>query len=101
MRAPAIFLLCLAPLWAQRTLEYDRSVVSQVRIDARDLGYSPVDLIPPGESAVTAMAVAPNTSGLIYGATSGKRSHLFVLDPVHGYVQPLGFVPGVTHVERS
>ena len=75
---------------AQRTLEYDRSVVSQVRIDARELGYPPKDVIPSGESAIAALAVAPN--GSLYGVTSGKRSHLFVLNPLHGYVQPLGFL---------
>lgn len=93
------FACSAALLCAQRTLEYDRSVVSQVRIDARDLGYPPVDVIPDGESAITALATGP--SGDIYGATSGKRSHLFVLDPVHGYVQPLGFLPGITAVSGS
>jgi hypothetical protein len=86
-------------LRAQRTLEYDRSVVSQVRIDARDLGYPPVDVIPPAESAITALATAPN--GVIYGATSGTKSHLFALDPLHGYVQPLGFLKDVTTVHGS
>src|SRR5579864_6878075 len=94
-----LLMVCAASLWAQRTLDYDRSVVSQVRIDARDLGYPPVDLIPSGESAVHALAVSPN--GLLYGLTSGRRSHLFVLSPEHGYVQPLGFLPGVAMVYRS
>jgi hypothetical protein len=88
-------------LFAQRTLDYDRSVVSQVRIDARDLGYAPVDVIPPEESAVTALAVTPNESGIVYGATSGRKSHLFLLNPAHGYVQPLGFLKDVTAVHRS
>jgi hypothetical protein len=94
-------LTTLAPLdaWAQRDAGYDRSLVSQVRIDLRDLGYPPLDVIPPDESAVTALAVAPD--GKLYGATSGKRSHLFVLDPAHGYVLPLGFLDGVTSVEGS
>lgn len=87
-------------LIAQREPDYDRSVVSQVRIDARDLGYAPVDVIPSGESAITALAAAPG-SGLLYGATSGKRSHLFVLNPLHGYVQPLGFLKDVTTVRGS
>ncbi len=86
-------------LSAQRTLEYDRSVVSQVRIDARDLGYPPIDVIPDGESAITALVTAPN--GVVYGATSGKRSHLFVLDPLHGYVQPLGVLKGITAVSGA
>jgi len=92
-------LLCGAPALAQRTLQHDYSVVSQVRIDLRDLGYPPVDVIPPGESAIRALAVSPG--GALYGATSGKRSHLFVLYPVHGYVQPLGSLEGVSTVHRA
>lgn len=88
-------------LLAQRETGYDRSVVSQVRIDARDLGYSPVDVIPSGESAVTALAMAPGRGGVLYGATSGKRSHLFVLNPIHGYVQPLGYLKDVTTVRGT
>lgn len=85
--------------FAQRTLEYDHSVVSQVRIDLRELGYPPVDVIPPDESAVRSLVMAPN--GALYGATSGKRSHLFVMFPAHGYVQPLCFLKGVSTVHRS
>ena len=84
---------------AQRTLDYDRVVVQQTRIDARDLGYPPLDVIPNGESAITSLTVAPD--GILYGATSGKRSHLFMLNPRHGYVQPLGFLPGVTAVTHA
>ncbi len=83
----------------QRTVDYDSVVVPQNRIDARDLGYPPIDVIPNGESAITALAVAPN--GNLYGATSGKRSHLFVLNPRHGYVQPLGFITGATGVTQA
>lgn len=79
---------------AQRPPDYDHVVVSQNRIDSRDLGYPPVDVIPDDDSAITALTVAPN--GNLYGATSGKQSHLFVLNPRHGYVQPLGFIPNTT-----
>ena len=94
-------LLVLAPLpgVAQRTPEYDRVVVPQNRIDARDLGYPPVDVIPDGSSAITALTVAPG--GKIYGATSGKQSYLFVLNPRHGYVQPLGQIPQTASVANS
>ncbi|MCZ2073787.1 MAG: hypothetical protein HUU41_03475 [Bryobacteraceae bacterium] len=92
-------LLLVFPLYGQRTLVYDRSVVSQVRIDLRELGYPPEDVIPSGESAIRSLAVAPN--GAIYGATSGKRSHLFALFPQHGYVQPLGFLKDVSLVHRA
>ena len=84
---------------AQRTLDYDYVVVPQNRIDARDLGYPPIDVIPDGESAITALTVAPN--GSLYGATSGSHSHLFVLNPRHGYVQPLGQIPGATSVLQA
>lgn len=95
-------LVCLAGiLVAQRELGMDRSVVSQVRIDARDLGYAPVDLIPSGESAVTALTVTHGSASIVYGATSGKKSYLFVLNPVHGYVQPLGYLKDVTTVRGT
>jgi len=95
-----VVLLLSVPLaQGQRTLDYDNVVVPQNRIDARDLGYPPIDVIPDGESAITSLTVAP--TGKLYGATSGKRSHLFVLNPRHGYVQPLGFLPGTTAVTNA
>lgn len=92
---------CLLPecAFAQRPIDYDYSVVRQVRVDLRDLGYPPVDVIPAEESAIRSLAVAPG--GALYGATSGRRSHLFVLFPVHGYVQPLGYLEGVNTVHHS
>jgi streptogramin lyase len=82
--------------YSQRDRGYDKVVVRQTRIDARDLGYPPIDVIPDGESSITSLSVAPN--GYLYGATSGARAHLFVLNPRHGYVQPLGVIPGATSV---
>src|SRR5208283_872416 len=79
---------------AQRKPSYDRLTVPQTRIDVRDLGYSPIDVIPDGESGITSLSKAPN--GDIYGATNGTRSHLFVLNPQHGYVIPIGVIPGAT-----
>jgi hypothetical protein len=94
------FALLLGPTAiGQRDPGYDSVVVPQTRIDLRDLGYSPLDLIPDGESAITSLAVAPN--GDIYGATSGTRSHLFSIDPQRGYVIPLGVVPGATAVTHA
>jgi hypothetical protein len=92
--------LCVgAAAYGQRSPDYDKVVVLQTRIDARDLGYAPLDLIPNGESGITSLTVAPN--GYLYGATSGKQSHLFVLIPRHGYVQPLGAIPGATAVTNA
>ena len=95
----ALLLLLAAALPAQRTLGYDNSVVNQVRIDMRELGYPPIDVIPSEESAVRALTIAPN--GTLYGVTGGKRSHLFSLFPVHGYVVPLGFLNGVKTMYNS
>lgn len=78
--------------FGQRDRSYDNVVVTQTRIDARDLGYPPVDMIPDGESGITSLTVAP--SGHLYGATSGIHAHLFVVSPRHGYVEPLGLIPG-------
>ena len=88
-----------ASAFAQRNPSYDRLTVPQTRIDVRDLGYSPVDVIPDGESGITSLSKAPN--GDIYGATSGTRSHLFVLNPQHGYVIPIGVIPGATSVTHA
>ena len=95
-----VFVALIAlPLAAQRDPEYDHSVVKQARIDLHELGYPPVDVIPSDESAIRALAVAPD--GILYGATSGKRSHLFRLDPTHGFVEPLGVIQGANTVHRS
>ena len=90
---------CAPVAWAQRDLGYDAVVVPENRIDARDLGYPPVDVIPNGDSAITALTVAPN--GNLYGATSGKHAYLFVLNPRHGYVQPHGLIPETTAVGNA
>jgi outer membrane protein assembly factor BamB len=83
----------------QRDRSYDNVVVTQTRIDARDLGYAPVDVIPDGESGITSLAVAPN--GDLYGATSGTHAHLFVMNPRHGYVQPLGVIPHAASITNA
>ncbi len=95
----ALVLFATAIASGQRNSDYDTVVVPQTRIDARDLGYTPLDVIPDGESGITSLTVAPN--GYLYGATSGKHAHLFVLIPLHGYVQPLGIIPGATSVAHA
>jgi hypothetical protein len=95
----AVALLVAHVALGQRDADYDKVVVLQTRIDARDLGYPPVDIIPDGESGITSLTVAPN--GYLYGATSGSRSHLFLLIPRHGYVQPLGVIPGAASVTNA
>lgn len=95
----ALVLLFIAHAVGQRNRDYDAVVVRQTRIDARDLGYPPIDIIPDGESGITSLTVAPN--GDLYGATSGSLVHLFVLIPRRGYVQPLGVVLGATSVGHA
>lgn len=95
----ALWLVPGVPALCQRDLDYDHVVVPQNRIDARDLGYAPIDVVPDGESAITSLTVAPN--GDVYGATSGTHAHLFVLNPRHGYVQPLGVISGSTSVTNA
>ena len=94
-KACTLYLLTMvlgAPAYGQRDPAHDHVVVPQSRIDARDLGYSPDDLIPDEESGITSLSLAPD--GDVFGATSGTRSHLFVINPQHGYVVPIGVVPG-------
>lgn len=57
--------------------------------------------IPDGESAITSLVTG--TNGRIYGATSGRRSHLFFYDPspTGDGVVDLAVLPGVTAVRRA
>jgi outer membrane protein assembly factor BamB len=95
----ALLVVFTAIAAGQRERSYDNVVVTQTHIDARDLGYVPIDVIPDGESGITSLAIAPN--GDLYGATSGTRAHLFVLGPRHGYVQPLGIIPNTTSLTNA
>jgi hypothetical protein len=64
----AIVLLALAPagLAAQETTMY---AANPLRLDLRVLGHPPLDVIPPGESAITSLVVG--NDGNLYGGTSG------------------------------
>ena len=73
--------------------------VAPMRVDVRELGFPPLDVIPRDESEIRALAAAPD--GRIFGATSGRRSHLFALDPNLGVVEPLGYLAGARVVHRS
>ena len=57
--------------------------------------------IPEGECAITSLCRGSN--GKIYGATSGKRSHLFYYDPGPGAdgVCDVGVIEGATAVRRA
>ena len=59
------------------------------RLDYRDLGYPGVSAIDADDTPITALVTA--SSGMIYGATSGKSaSHLFLYDRAINKVRPLG-----------
>jgi outer membrane protein assembly factor BamB len=77
-----------------------RTVFSNpLRLDLRKLGHPPLDIIPPGESAITSLVIGKD--GRLYGGTSGKRAHLFVLDPAWDHVFPLGHLPGEESIQHS
>jgi len=63
------------------------------------LGRPPLETIPPGECAVTALVFGQD--GCLYGGTSGKRAHLFKLDPRWGHVDPLGYISGEESIFHS
>ncbi len=62
------------------------------RLDFRDLGYPGATEIPADSSCITAL-MKHDANGKIYGATSGKRAHLFVYDRHVNKVFPLGALP--------
>lgn len=97
-----LFLFCLILSFLNVHLSAQQTgtvTANQIRLDLRILGHPPVDVIPPGESAVTSLVVG--TDGRVYGGTSGERAHLFVLDPKWGHVFPLGHLPGEESIYHS
>ena len=61
------------------------------RLDFRDLGYPGATEIAADSSPITALF--GHSNGKVYGATSGKASHLFVWDARVNKVFPLGILP--------
>ncbi len=61
------------------------------RLDYRDIGYPGATEIPADSSPITALLAHSN--GKVYGATSGKKSHLFAYDSRVNKVFPLGVLP--------
>lgn len=84
--------------------EYDKSpYVREGRVFTRALRLHQMisEPIPPGESGITSLCRGSN--GMIYGATSGKRSHLFYYDPspLADGVLDLGVLDGVRAARRT
>lgn len=88
-------------IWGNVSLAQQTRTVTtnQLRLDLRMLGHPPLDVIPPGESAITSLIIGQD--GNLYGGTSGKRAHLFVLEPNWGHVFPLGHLPGEESIYHS
>jgi hypothetical protein len=92
----ALFCLLAFSLAAQQT---STLFVNQLRLDLRPLGHPPLDVIPPGESAITSLVIGAD--GNLYGGTSGKRAHLFSLEPRWDHVFPLGYLEGEESIFHS
>jgi sugar lactone lactonase YvrE len=92
--------VCTIPFTRSLQSQQTRTVfVNPLRLDLRNLGHPPLDVIPPGESAITSLVIGAD--GCLYGGTSGKRAHLFVLDPFWDRVFPLGHLPGEESIHHS
>jgi streptogramin lyase len=99
-RALAFAVLCFVVSGGSVFAQQTRTVTANaLRLDLRLLGHPPIDVIPPGESAITSLVIG--SDGFLYGATSGNRAHLFELDPGWGHVYPLGHLPGEESVYHS
>lgn len=62
------------------------------RLDFRDLGYPGATEIAADSSPITAL-MSHDGNGKVYGATTGRSSHLFVWDARVNKVFPLGSLP--------
>jgi hypothetical protein len=87
------FLTANSQDWAKTNISFLQ------RADLRDLGYPGVNEIPENSSAITSLLTAHN--GLIYGATTGEESWLFMFDPAINKVRHLGRIPGQESVHHA
>ena len=69
------------------------------RLDFRDLGYPAANAIPADNTPIASLLAHSN--GMVYGATSGKQSYLFVYSYLTNKVFPLGQIPGSSGVHNS
>ncbi len=78
-----------------------RTLVNNLhRIDYRDLGFWPGNLIDADSSKITSLITDPERN-LVFGATSGKRAHLFCYSPALDHVRPLGYLPNGCGVRKA
>ena len=74
---PSVFLLTIQSANILHSQQTGTFTANPLRLDLRILGHPPLDVIPPDESAITSLVIGAD--GCLYGGTSGKRAHLFVL----------------------
>jgi hypothetical protein len=88
--------------WDSQRRFQDSTFVRQGSIICKELSFRGLlRRIPPGECAITSLTMGPNY--YIYGATSGKRSHLFRYRPqgTSGVVIDMGVIGKETAVRNS
>ena len=92
----AVLVLSAAQLFAQKCVNphFDAQ-----RLDFRDLGYPGATEIPADSSPITALLAHSN--GRVYGATTGKASHLFAWDARVNKVFPLGILASAKGVHHA
>ena len=83
------------PAWSQKCVNphFDAQ-----RLDFRDLGYPGATEIPADNTPIVALLA--HSDGQIYGATTGKQSHLFRFDSMTNKVYPLGKISGTKGVHH-
>jgi hypothetical protein len=88
--------------WSSWRRFQDSTFVRQGNIICKELSFRGIlRPIPPGECAITSLTMGPNYN--IYGATSGKRAHLFRYRPLgtSGVVIDMGVIGKETAVRNS
>jgi hypothetical protein len=95
-----ISLLLFSPFYKVNSQDWAKTNISDLqRVDLRDLGYPMINEIPVNSSAITSLITARD--GLIYGATTGEESWLFLFDPGINKVRHLGKISGQESVHHS
>ncbi len=89
LAAGAAMVAAMGSLFAQKCVNphFDAQ-----RLDFRDLGYPGATEIAADSSPITAL-MSHDGNGKVYGATTGRSSHLFVWDYRVNKVFPLGALP--------
>ncbi len=90
----------LVPSHAGQSSQVTGLGLNQHRIDYRDLGYAPGNLIEADNSKITSLITHPE-NGIVFGATSGKKAALFCFSPQYNHVRPLGYLPSGEGVHNA